>query len=817
MAQESAYVPAPYNGISQSAPQVRLLEQAADLQDCLVDLPDGFRKRPPFRWLAKVLDTPLASTDAKAHKIIDPDDGSVKFLYVNREAGTTNPRLFTSVFAPVALTISGAAQTYLNSAAAPLKSTLRISQAVDYSILTVRTKVVTVDASLVATRPHEALVFVKSGAFGKKYQVLIQKSGGTLRTGIAVTPDGTDASDSFWVATDHIAGAMLGADGYTAANGATHTSIAANLATDGFTVTIKGAVVYISHTTDFTISVQDDQGGSAIVAVKDTVNNFSDLPKDGVTDGFTVSVVPTRGDNQGAYYVKFVAAPIRGQAPWQETVAPGSQKGFDITTMPIGVHKDSGGNWQCAALSWLQRTVGDQTLAIDPLFVGDTIQDIGYSFGRLLIVSSEEAFLTAADNPFRVYPATLATQIDSDPISLNAPSGDAKFRSATTFSSDVFEGAFLTGLQQQCVLRSPGNGPVTPTAVKLSKMSSYIEKDAFTDMRPVGNNGKVYLPVPLGVLYSGLREMKIDRVSGETLGDDLTAAQPKYLPAGINVAATCETNYTTIYGVAGSTRVYTHVHRFSNNERVQNGLFAWNLPTNWFLVDILSHGTLFYFFMANFNGEVHCFTVETNPQSLDDDATSTVITKLDLKQSEAQVVSRVFGGINTTIVSRVPLNIGLGYVAARAGGGAYPEGYLAEVVSQSSAQIVVKGDWTGAQTFYLGLSYTGQWRPSTINKYSPQDSRIVHGRLTIGRLHFDLKDSSACAFQVIIGGRSSRIYNVRQTTFGLPTLYTGAFVVPVKGENTKVTITVLDQGHIGATISGFEWEGDFEPKVRRTT
>lgn len=822
MAQESAYVPAPYNGISQSAASVRLLEQAADLQDCLVDLPDGWRKRPPIRWLGEVLSATGLPT-AKVHKIVDPDDASLKFLLVNREGAVTVPRLYdAATMALIPLTVSGAAQTYLNTAATPLKSTLRISQAVDNTIITSRHNVIGVDASLVATRPHEALAFVKSGAFGKKYQLLVQKSGGTLRTGVVVTPDGTDASDSFFVATDHIAGAIAGADTYTSANGATHTSIMADLATDGFTVVIKGAVIYLAHTTDFTVSVQDDQGGAAFVVAKDTVNNFSDLPKDGVTDGFTVSVVPTRGDQQGAYYVKFVANPPRGQSPWQETVAPGSQKGFDTTDMPIRVRKDSGGNWQCEAPAWKQRTVGSESLSIDPLFVGDSIEDVGYAFGRLVILSQEECFLTAADDPFRIYPATLTTQIDSDPVSLSPPTGDAKFRSLTTFSSDALEGAFLTGLQQQCILRQPGDGAVTPNNVKLARMCTYVLKDTFTDLRPMENNSKVYLPVPLGSLYSGLRELQVDRISGETLGDDLTAAQPKYLPAGINVAATCQTNYTSMYGVAGTTKIYTHVHRYNGTQRVQNGMFTWNIPSGWTLLDIAAHGTLFYFFLTSDDiGRICAFAVETNPQSLDDDASSTVITKLDMKQSEAEVVSRTYnaGTNRTTIVSQVPLPAGRGYVAARAGSvGGYLEGYLAEVISQPTAtSIVIKGDWTGTIKFYLGIGYVGIWEPSTINKYSPQDSRIMHGRLTLGRIHFDLKDSTALSVEVAISTRSTRTYELKQITFGTPSLYTGEWVVPIKGESPHVRIRILDAGHVGAVISGFEWEGDFISKARRTT
>lgn len=823
MATESSYIPAPYNGVSQAAPQVRLQEQAEALLDAWVDLPDGWRKRPPLIWAGKILNA-NADTTGRVHKLKDPDDGSVKFLLLNRESSTVTARLFntdTSIIAGLA--VSGPAQTYLNTCAAgsSLKRDMRVSQAIDFSIITSRLQTVTVDASLNTGRPFEGLVFIKSGAFGKKYQCTVTKSGGTPRVGSVITPDGTDASDSFWVATDHIAGAMFGSDGYTAANGAGHTSIQTDLGTDGFTIVIQGAVTYLSHpSSDFTIQIQDDQGGTATSAAKGTVNNFTDLPKNGITDGFTVKVLPQRGDKQGSYWVKFLSAPSPGV--WVETVGPGSQKGVDITTMPIGLVKHADATWHIDQLPWIQRTVGDESLSIDPLFVGDTIQDVAYSFGRLLLVSSEEAFLSAADSPFRIYPATLTTQIDSDPISLSPPSGDAKFKAATTFSSDSFEATFIAGLQQQCALRSLGDGPVTPTSVKLARLCRYQMPVATLDGRPVANNSKIYLQIPLGTGYAGIREIAVQNVTGETLGDDLTAATPKLIPQGFDIEATIETSYVNLYSKSGTNSYWLHFFRYSEGRRVQNGIFPCKLPVGWLMVDVCSEGTLFYIFAAHLDGTMHVFTMETNPKSLDVEGLSTVLTKFDLRQSEAQVVSRTYDANTqrTTIVSNLVLPGGSGYLSAAANASAqtYPEGYLAEVISQpTTTSIIVKGDWTGAQKFYLGVGYSGYWRVSTINKYSPGDNRIMHGDLTIARITLDVAAASALTAKVSIGNRSQRSYDLRRVTFGVPSLYDGPFVVPVKGENRRTVIEIFDNGHIGATVTGFEWEGDWTSKVRRVT
>lgn len=822
----SAAVPAPYDGVSQSAPQVRLQSQAEALTDCVVDIPDGWRKRPPMIYQGVALAT-AAHPNMRWHKLRDPDDGSIKWFSLNRDSGVTTAALVDASLTPVAMTVTAAAHTYLNAITDP-KALSRISQVVDYTIVTNRAKVITIDGSTVATRPYEGIVFIKSGAFGKKYQLTVTPTGGSPLVSSVVTPNGNDANDSFWVDTDKIAQGLAGS-GYTyVTDGAACTPGAAALAGAGITVTILGPVIYLSHATiDFTVSIVDSQGGVASSVAKGTVNNFSDLPKTCPVNGFVAEILPQRGDKLGAYFVKYVIAPSPGH--WIECPAPGSQKGLDVTTMPIGLIKDPISGWILDQLPWKQRTVGDQTLAIDPLFVGDTIQDVGYAFGRLMLVSSEECFLTAADDPFRCYPATMTTAIDSDPISLSPPAGEAQFQSLTTYGADEFEAAFITGLQQQCVLRATGDGAVTVKNAKLRRISKYELVTTNQHARPIANNNKVYLPVPLGTIFAGLREMQLDRISGESHGEDMTAAAPRLLAINLDIAATCEANFTAIYSVSAGQAAVLHVFRYAQSQRVQNGFFRWLVPNGWFIADIHTDTTKIYFFLYDVDGgKCVLFTVEMNPRSLDSDdgyaIASTILTKLDSRLTAAQMTSSTYSAAldQTTIVSPIGLQVSNGYVAAAANSAAqtYPEGYLAEVVSQPNAStIIVKGNWTGPQKFYAGIGYTGYWRPTTIYMVSPQDQKVMHsGKLTLKRLVFDVVNATMLFCKVTVNRRSSRTTAlVRQNALGLPTLYTGQCTVKIGGENNHTVIEIMDTSHIGAMVSGFEWFGDYVVKSARQT
>lgn len=231
------------------------------------------------------------------------------------------------------------------------------------------------------------------------------------------------------------------------------------MATAGFVVSISGPVIYLKHpTTDFTIQIQDSQGGAAMVAVKDSVSLFSDLPNGDVPDGFVIKIDPTAAEGSlpsGSYYLQFTSTSSYSgnvsQGLWKETVGPGSEKGFLTTTMPVGIIKDTG-NWYLRPLAWKNRAVGDQTLAPDPDFVGSSLRDVGYCFERLALVSEEEVFLCAVDDPFRCYPSTMTTAIDSDPFSMVTPGASRAHFYAIIPFNDTF---IIHGLRKQAVILPP--------------------------------------------------------------------------------------------------------------------------------------------------------------------------------------------------------------------------------------------------------------------------------------------------------------------------------------------------------------------------
>lgn len=816
MAQVSSYVPAPFQGITQASPQIALLEQATTLDNILVDVPEGLRKRPPFDYRKKLFNASVLHTDAQYVTLLDPDTLALMHLVLNRESGHVVPHLYDdATLTAQSITIDAGAQTYLDiNTPTSLINQLRISQVVDYTIITNRTAIVGVNATLNPARPPEAILFCKAGAFGRKFTVTVTPSVGSPIVSTLVTPDGDDASDALHVGTDAVIDALFNVVGYYPHNGGTQAPFGAALTTAGITWTLHGAFAYLTAAANFTMTCTDDSGGLGLGVVQTKVTKFSDLPAHAV-DGFTVEIAPVNQDNStGGYWVQYSGNDTTGL--YKEALAPGAQLGLDPTTMPVGLIKLSG-VWHLLPLDWKGRTVGNETKDIDPGFVGTVIHDIGYSFGRLNIISSEEVFMAAADDPFRCYPASLVTAIDSDPFDLQPPGpGKALYRTITPF----LDKAVVLGRKQQSALLAPGDGPVTPSTCKLKGLSTFEITDE-VPLRPPGVAGKAYFASPLGSNHYQVRELATDRVSGLDATEDLTASVPELLPNTLDRACSVETAYAAIYGSSGSADLYVHLFRYSEQQRVQNGWFHWTLPTGWTLVGLSALGTKLFAMVLDPAAAGHLISMETTPRNKDS-STATMITNWDLRFRDTAAVSEVYDSFadttTITVPSGYPITTSVQVSAKQmASSPVFPEGYRAEVVSRGATTVTIKHNWT-AQDYYVGYQYAITWTPNLIQYFSPQDNRPMHsGVLRVDSLSVDVSLTGNFIARVTVGNRPVHQFALGDNLLGSPPLFTGSYRIPIGGYSNKVSISFISSSHMPLRAIGFEWFGDYNPKARRTS
>tara|TARA_Y100001973_G_scaffold34960_1_gene52680 strand:+ start:1419 stop:4229 length:2811 start_codon:yes stop_codon:yes gene_type:complete len=108
-------------------------------------------------------------------------------------------------------------------------------------------------------------------------------------------------------------------------------------ALSGFLIDHIGPVLYIrkSDNTEFTIDSNDTQGNSQITLVKNSIQNFTDLPIV-APNNYVVEVKGNDSTKFDNHYVKFVTnnGGSFEQGQWEETLKPGIQFKYNYSTMP---------------------------------------------------------------------------------------------------------------------------------------------------------------------------------------------------------------------------------------------------------------------------------------------------------------------------------------------------------------------------------------------------------------------------------------------------------------------------------------------------
>lgn len=165
--------------------------------------------------------------------------------------------------------------------------------------------------------PKEALLYVRQGDYDTRYTVTLNGNTVTHTTPAASRPD---------IATDEIAADLRSA------------LLAVAAIADVFEITRYGSTLHIENkndnSIDFTIKANDGLGDQALLAIKGSVQRFTDLPKK-AKPGFTVEVKgddTTRFDN---YYVQYQESDSPEEAgTWVEVAKPGSVVAMNPDTLP---------------------------------------------------------------------------------------------------------------------------------------------------------------------------------------------------------------------------------------------------------------------------------------------------------------------------------------------------------------------------------------------------------------------------------------------------------------------------------------------------
>ncbi len=895
----SSAIPNLINGVSQQPPALRLASQAEAVINCLPSPVEGLKKRPSMQHEA-LLFTGTALNSGKTNRpfvhMVDRD-GTVKYMIIIYET-SSGPAIKVCDLDGTTYTPSTPdGVTYLDVTGSPSEQ-IRVASIADFTFIVNREKKVIMDTALSPVWGTKSMVFIKAANYDTEYSVNLNgttkvfktmPAGGretpasftTSSTTVTVTANGHGLSTGDEVKMSFPAGNAAVAGKYTitvnSANQFQYTvalsssasgnctvvynptlsnvTIADELATllntiSGFTVTNDDYIIRITKDDGgaYTLSSKDNRTGKDTKAIKEVVDDMSDLPTI-AEHGFIVRVQGSKATQLDDYFVKFntVAGSGFGDGTWKETVAPGIEYKFNATTMPHVLVRNVAANgtvtFEFKKHTWGERLAGDATTAPEPSFVDSYIQNINLFRNRLVLLADENVILSAAAAFERFWPETVQTVVDSDPVDLSTGGTSINFLvSAVAFANTLL----LFSRHGQFRLDAGINvgSSLTPKTASITAMTTFDMADT-VDPVAVGRN--LYFPIPKGDNFSGVREFFLPDSSGSVpLSEDITASIPRYLPSNIcSFIASVSEEALVLISKDQPRRIYLYKFFYEDDTKLQSAWSYWEVNVNDGAKRILGAGMVDsdLYAVVEYSDGVYLEHVVIRPENVDAGTEIEILLDRKTTESETGVSTALINpgalGVQTTITLPYPIAAGSQMVVVgryEAGNTILRHGQVIEPISQTSNSITVLGDLKTVPSsgdnagktprFFIGERYEMTYEFSTpyIKEEPPGGGVAIAAgpklQMRTWTVLFD--ESSAFELKVTPASRDTNTYPYNGIVVGQsppligdPSVLTGSFRVPVMASNIDTKIVISSTSPLPCRFQSAEWEGFYHTRAKR--
>ena len=771
-------------GVSQQPEVLRLENQATTQENGFSGVVEGLKKRPPTNYVAKISSSSLTNAyihtinrDTSERYIVVITDGAIKVYDIDGTEKTV---------------VSQTNATNYLASSTP-RSEFKCLTVNDYTYIINTNKTVAMDAATSTGQVEQAIYQVTQGVNSTKYSITIDST----------TYDFTSSNSD----TEAIRDGVFSAIGSPA----------------GLTLTKIGnssfKVVKASGT--LSVSASDGYGNKASQVIYNSVQNFSDLPEEGI-NGQVVEVKGDASNNFDNYWVKWVDS----TSVWEETIAPSITYKFDYDTMPHLLIRTADGNFRLTQADgssytvsstsytvpqWGEREVGDLNSAPNPSFVDTNIKDIFFHSNRLGLLADENIILSRSSEYFEFFAETVTDVLDTEVIDINvAHTKVSKLKNAIPFNSDLL----LFSDQTQFLLS--GGTSLTPANVAVNVATEY---EALDSVKPVGSGSNVFFGFNKGQ-YTGLREYYVESDGETNEGEDITANVPKYIPANVFKFAIASNENVLVALSSKATEInklYVYQWFYADNKRLQSAWHRWSFGTtsNVTILNVDFIGTTLYLLMQRSDG-VYIETIDVAPATVDTSAN--YLTHLDRKITNATsgVSESYNAGTDQTTIT-IPYTIDNTMKLVGASTAANTAGTDITLVSSAGTSIVVSGDIT-AYDYFIGEQYTftytfSQQYMALGDQYAEGSrTRIKDGRLQIRNWTVSYNDTSYFQTSVKPDARDEATSTFTGTVVGTGlagrvNLEDGDFTFAVQSRNEGLVISLTNNSHLPSNFVNAEWQG----------
>jgi hypothetical protein len=786
----SGSIPNLVNGVSQQPPTYRLSSQAEVKENAFDSVAEGMIKRQPRNHRARVLTT----SDSNAFGHVIYRDQSEQYQLVIRDGEIT----VWDLLANEAKTVNAPDGLGYVTGITP-KDDLSAMTVADYTFIVNGTVAPQMQSDTSPVRQPEALIHVRQGNYGKTYSINI--NGGQYAS--YTTPDGGSASDARDIDTSHIAGKL-------------ESDLNSNLGSS-WTVTRYGRVIHLQNDSDFTVSCQDGFNGNAMYPIKDSVQDFQDLPTRG-PDGFHIKVIGSPGNSADDYYVEFDGS---GSGVWTETLGQGVKYKIDPSTMPHVLVREQDGTFTFRQADWADRQVGDENSSPTPGFIGKTLNDVFFHRNRLGFLADESVILSRAGEYFDFWPGSVITLLDTDPIDIASSHTKVSIlQSAVPFNERllVFSSNTQFVLEGGEVL-SPKNAALPPAT----------EFEADAHVRPVSSGQNIYFPVSGGAQNAHARIMEFyteQNVAASQNARDVTSHVQQYIPApAYKLAVTSLQQLLVVVSESERNAIYVYKYFWEGRQKLQSSWSKWTFDDAAEVIDLGFIQSRLWLTINRPDG-IYVEWMDLEPGITDPDVNAGYLTRLDRRLNENQMASITYdsGSDETTFTTPDLVWQTEPEVVTRDTDQETPSGVKVQVNSWSGKDVTVDGDWRGVD-LYFGEPYTKVHEFSTIymKEGSGENSQAIQsGRLQLRKMSTFHNETGYYRVEVTPQNRPTYTYEftglvlgTSSATLGQLSQDTGSFEFPIQSKNDRVRIRIVNDTFQPSAILSAEWEGFWVHHSRR--
>lgn len=348
MAAISQRIPSLVGGVSQQPDSIKLTGQ---LRECINYYPDptfGLIKRPGIQGTQKLVNA-ISGGD---YYFINKSDEDKLIIQVGKNGSIriwdAQGGIQQTVNAP-----AGSATTYATHS---IKEDLEVLQINDYILVLNRNITVLPDSTVLNAQEYFGFATLNTVGYNSTYKINLDGTDYSYTT--------TSTSATQLNASDIINGLV------SAINGAT------------WSATGVGNTVFIKRVNgaNFSIKASGGLSGIGIQAFKNSVDNFSDLPRQFVKDK-VVRVLADKGSTGDDYYVKFVTSDggANGAGYWEETLGFNVPRGLNPSTMPHAIIKEADGTYSYRELSEAAATAFVTSTSVSGIPTAVSIFSTGYT------------------------------------------------------------------------------------------------------------------------------------------------------------------------------------------------------------------------------------------------------------------------------------------------------------------------------------------------------------------------------------------------------------------------------------------------------